>query len=81
VREGEIINCKHWRFVSRFEPFALRPRLHHYEGFHYNRSRKITQWRNTYNELLQELLDPQVPHLFPQEQHTRTRNLYNSSKL
>ena len=32
--------------------------------------------RNSYNELLpQELLDPQVPHLFPQEQHMRTRKL------
>ena len=36
----------------------------------------ITRWRNTYNELPKELLDSQVAHLFPQEQHTtRTRKL------
>jgi len=35
-REGEISNRKHGRFVLIFEPLALRPRLHHYEGIHYN---------------------------------------------
>jgi len=30
----------------------------------------MTRCRNTYNELPQELLDPQVPHLFPQERYT-----------
>ena len=45
------------------------------KDFHYNQSWKITQYRNTYNELPHELLDSQVPHLFPQEQYTRTRKL------
>jgi len=39
------------------------------KNFHYKRSRKITWCRNTYNELPQELLDSQILHLFPQEQH------------
>jgi len=42
------------------------------KDFYYNRSRKITRYRNTYNELPQELLDLQVSHLFLQEQHTQT---------
>jgi len=29
----ENSNCKHKKFVSRFKRFALRPRLHHNEGF------------------------------------------------
>ena len=33
-------------------------------------ARKITQCHNTYNELPQELLEPQIPHLFLQEQYT-----------
>jgi len=31
--------------------------------------------RNTHNELPQELLNPQAPHLFLQKQHTRTSKL------
>ena len=48
------------------------------KNFHYNKSRKITRCRNTYNELPQELLNPQVPHLFPQEQHA-TRKLVEAA--
>jgi len=33
VKEGEINNRKYGRIISRFEPLALHPRLHHNEGF------------------------------------------------
>ena len=55
-------NRKHKKNISRFEPLALRPRLHRNEGFHCARSRKITQQY----KFTQELLDPQVPHSVPQ---------------
>ena len=45
------------------------------KDFHYKWSHKITRCHNTYNELPQKLLDPQVSHLFSQEQHARTRKL------
>jgi len=45
------------------------PAFNTMKDFHYNRSLKITQCRNTYNDLPQELLDSQVSHLFSQEQH------------
>jgi len=45
------------------------------KDFHYNQSRKIIWCHNTYNEVPQKLLDPQVPHLSQQEQHTRTHKL------
>ena len=34
-----------------------------------------------YNELPQELLDLQVPHLFPQEQHTQAHELAEAAPL
>jgi len=80
VREGEISNRKYGRFVSRFEPLSLYPYLYRYEYFHYNLSRKIIWCHNTYNELPQELFDPQVPHLFPQKQYaTRTRKFVEAA--
>jgi len=47
----EMRNRKHDRIVSRFDPLALCPCLHHNEGFQYKRFCKITRCRNTYNEL------------------------------
>jgi len=37
--------------------------------------------RNTYNEFTLELLDSQVPHLFPQEQHTQAHLLAEAASL
>jgi len=34
-----------------------------------------------YNELPQKLLDPQVPHLFPQEQHTHAHYFIEAAYL
>ena len=50
------------------------------KDFHYARSRKITRSRNTY-KLPQELLDPQVPHSFSQEQNTEARKLDRGRNL
>ena len=50
------------------------PAFNTMKDFHYNDPAR-SLGANTYNELPQELLEPQVPHLFPQEQHTRTRKL------
>ena len=78
-------NRKHGRIISKFEPFALRPRHRHNEVFLLNRSRKITRCRNTYNEFTLELLDSQFPLLFPaRTTHASTlacqgRTSYNSS--
>ena len=34
-REQDTINRKHKEICSEVRATALRPRLHHYEGFHY----------------------------------------------
>ena len=65
----EISNRKHERIISRFEPLALRPRLQRNEGFSLKTILQDTWCHNTYNELPQEHLNPQVTHLFSQEQH------------
>ena len=70
----EMINHKHERFRG-LSHLLYVPAFTAMKDFHYNRSCKITRYCNTYNGLPQELLDPQVPHLFPQEQHTRTCKL------
>ena len=34
-KKQDTIKCKHKRIYSEIRATALRPRLHHYEGFHY----------------------------------------------
>jgi len=68
--EREMSNRKHGRIISRFEHTCSPPSTL-WRIFTKKWSRKITWCCNTYNELPQELLDPQVPHLFMQEQHTQ----------
>ena len=62
-------------------PLLYVPAFNTMKDFHENRSRKITQCRNTYNEFTLELLDPQVPNLFLQEQHTQAHKLAEVATL
>ena len=57
------------------------PAFNTMKNFHYNQSCKITRCHNTYNELPQELLDPQITHLFPQEQHTHAHLPAEATRL
>ena len=68
-------NRKHERIILRFEPLALRPHLHHYEGFPLKSIPQDHSVSQHLQRALSRFLDPQVPHLFPQEQYTRTRKL------
>ena len=79
--EREMSNRKHERIISRFEPLALRSSLHRNEGFPLKMIPQDHLCHNTYNEPLLKLLDSQVSHLFPQEQHTRTHKLVETQPL
>ena len=83
--EREMINRKHGRFVSRFEPLALRPRLHRNEEF----PLKSISQDHSISQHLQwapsRTLRPASPLLGPERtirntnpQARRGRNLYSS---
>ena len=70
-RERERATAKTGDLFRGSSTLTLRPRLQHYEGF----PLKMIPLDHLVSQHLQRvhtrIPDPQVPHLFPQEQHTQ----------